>query len=86
MLQLMMISVTKNAALQIDVPGNVPSIRANKAQMRQVVMNLITNASDALRDQGGTIRVRLEHQHTQPEVAEKVCGKSLRRLRPVGDP
>ena len=49
MLQLMMISITKNATLNIDVPGNVPPIRANKAQMRQLVMNLVTNASDALR-------------------------------------
>ena len=80
MLQLMMISVTKNAALQIDVPGNVPSIRANKAQMRQVVMNLITNASDALRDTGGTICVRLEHLHTHTETVRK----GVRRV-PGGD-
>ena len=31
-------------------------IRANKAQIRQVVMNLITNASDALGDKDGAIR------------------------------
>ncbi len=67
MLQLMMISITKNAALQIDVTENVPLIRANKAQMRQVVMNLITNASDALRDKGGTISVSLQHVRRQPE-------------------
>jgi PAS domain S-box-containing protein len=67
MLQLMMISISKNAALKINVPGNVPSIRANKAQMRQVVMNLITNASDALRDTGGTISVSLEQVRTQPK-------------------
>ncbi len=52
MLQLMTISISKNAALQIDVPGAVPPIRANKAQMRQVVMNLITNASEALARKG----------------------------------
>ena len=67
MLHLMTISITKNAALKIDVPENVPAIRANKAQMRQMVMNLVTNASEALRDKGGTISVSLEHLRTQPE-------------------
>jgi PAS domain S-box-containing protein len=78
MLQLMMISISKNAALKINVPGNVPSIGANKAQMRQLVMNLITNASDALRDTGGTISVSLEQVRTQPESG--VAGGDFLRL------
>ena len=59
MLQLMMASVTKSAALKINVPANVPPIRGNAAQLRQVVMNLITNASDSLCEKGGGISVTL---------------------------
>ena len=51
MLQLVMATITKNAVLKIDVPSNVPRIRGNAAQIRQVDMNLITNASDALGEQ-----------------------------------
>jgi len=48
--------------------------------MCQVVMNLITNASDALRDEGGTIAVRLEHLRPNPASARK----GVRKL-PEGD-
>ena len=67
MLQLIMASITKRAALKIDVPERVPPIRANAAQIRQVLMNLITNASDALRDKGGDIHVVVKQVHEQGE-------------------
>jgi CheY-like chemotaxis protein len=38
-------------------PG-LPGVQADVPQMRQVVMNLITNASEALEDRVGTIHVR----------------------------
>jgi two-component system cell cycle sensor histidine kinase/response regulator CckA len=53
MLNLILVSISKSAVLKIDVPDNVPMIRANNAQLRQVFMNLITNASDALGDERG---------------------------------
>ena len=59
MLQLMMLTITKNAVLKIDVPHNLPLVRGNIPELRQVVMNLITNASDALREKGGEISVTL---------------------------
>jgi PAS domain S-box-containing protein len=84
MLQLMTISIAKNAALKIDVPADVPLMRGNKAQMRRVVMNLITNASDALGEQGGTISVKLEHVRRSPESLRnglrKLSGEDFLRL------
>jgi len=59
MLQLMMLTITKNAVLRMDVPTNLPRIRGNAAQLRQVVMNLISNASDALPEKGGAITVEV---------------------------
>ena len=50
MLNLLLVSISKSAVLKIDVSANVPMIRANNAQLRQVIVNLITNASDALGD------------------------------------
>jgi len=80
MLQLMMVYVTKKAVLQIDVPTNVPPIRGNAAQVRQVIINLITNASDALDEKGGTISVTLTRV---PLLKEWVLGESAEAL--VGD-
>jgi PAS domain S-box-containing protein len=57
MLSLLKVSVTKRAMIRADLDQNLPAIRASAAQMRQIVMNLITNASDAIEDRDGVIRV-----------------------------
>ena len=59
MIQLVKLSVARNAILDVDVPVKLPAIWVNAAQIRQVVMNLITNASDALQGKEGRISVIL---------------------------
>jgi nitrogen-specific signal transduction histidine kinase/CheY-like chemotaxis protein len=60
MLALLKVSVTKRAVIQTHLDRDLPAIRASAAQLRQVVMNLITNASDAIGDRDGTISVITE--------------------------
>ncbi len=67
MLSLMKVSISKNATLKTDLPRNLPPIQGNSAQIRQVVMNLITNASDALAGKQGVITVSLSQQSSSPE-------------------
>jgi PAS domain S-box-containing protein len=57
MLQLLKISVSKHATLETDLGEDLPAIWANAAQLRQIVMNLVTNASEALGERDGAIRV-----------------------------
>jgi two-component system, cell cycle sensor histidine kinase and response regulator CckA len=57
MLSLLKVSVTKHAVIKADLDENLPAIRANAAQIRQIVMNLITSASDAIHGRDGIIRV-----------------------------
>jgi PAS domain S-box-containing protein len=57
MLELLKVSVSKHAMLKTDLGKDLPAIRANAAQLRQIVMNLVTNASDAIGYQDGMIRV-----------------------------
>jgi signal transduction histidine kinase len=57
MLSLLEISVTKHAVIKVDLDPDLPAIVASAAHIRQIVMNLITNASDAIGDRDGIIRV-----------------------------
>ncbi|MCC6698392.1 MAG: response regulator [Candidatus Hydrogenedentes bacterium] len=50
-------SITKNARLLLDLGSELPAIDGDPTQIRQVVMNLLTNASDAIGDKEGVITV-----------------------------
>jgi PAS domain S-box-containing protein len=51
------VSVTKMADLHLDLTPALPQIEADATQVRQVVMNLIINASEALGGKNGGIRL-----------------------------
>jgi PAS domain S-box-containing protein len=57
MLSLLKVSVTKRAVIETHLDRDLPPIRASAAQLRQIVLNLITNSSDALGDRDGVIRM-----------------------------
>jgi CheY-like chemotaxis protein len=57
MSNLLAISMSKNAVLRFNFAENLPSVVADPSQMRQVVMNLITNASEAIGDKSGIISI-----------------------------
>lgn len=57
MLALLKVSVSKRAAFVTDLATDLPPIHCNAGQLRQIVMNLVTNASEALTDKDGVIRV-----------------------------
>jgi PAS domain S-box-containing protein len=57
MLPLLKISVSRHTAIVIDLGENLPAVNGRPAQLRQIVMNLVVNASDAMRDREGIIRV-----------------------------
>jgi len=57
MLDLLKVSISKHAILRIDLRRNLPAVHASPAQIRQVVMNLITNASEAIGEREGVIHV-----------------------------
>ena len=58
MLDLLRISISKHAAMDIDLGKSLPSVRANAAQVRQIVMNLVTNAAEAIGERDGVISVK----------------------------
>jgi PAS domain S-box-containing protein len=57
--QLIEPAVSKKATLRLDILNDLPRIEADPAQLRQVVMNLILNASDSLEGESGSVGVRV---------------------------
>lgn len=52
---LLHVSIAGKARLQLSLRREVPRVRGDAAQLRQVIMNLITNAADSVRDGEGLI-------------------------------
>ena len=58
MLGLLKISIPKSVELKTDLAAGLPTIRGSASAIRQVVMNLILNASESLPKSGGSITIR----------------------------
>ncbi len=58
MAQLLHTAVSKQVELRFELSDQSPLVEADPAQLRQVVMNLITNASEAIGDRPGVISLR----------------------------
>jgi signal transduction histidine kinase len=57
MVRLLSASISKSAEIQLDLPPALPFIEADASQLRQVIMNLVTNAAEALPDGQGKILI-----------------------------
>ena len=54
---MLQVSISKKAMLRCDFAENLPSIDADPAQIRQVIMNLVINASEAIGSKEGIISI-----------------------------
>jgi signal transduction histidine kinase/CheY-like chemotaxis protein len=57
MVELLKVSISKHATLVADFGEDLPAVRGSTGEIQQIVMNLVTNASEALEDRDGVIRV-----------------------------
>jgi two-component system cell cycle sensor histidine kinase/response regulator CckA len=67
MVELLKVAVSKHAKVETCLARDLPAVRANSAQLRQLVMNLITNASQAIGDRDGVILVTTGQVTVGPE-------------------
>jgi signal transduction histidine kinase/PAS domain-containing protein len=76
--ELLRLSVPKRAALEIDLADDLPPVLIDHAQIRQVLMNLVTNAAEALGDKEGTITIATSHRTvTARALKHAVFGQNL---------
>jgi two-component system cell cycle sensor histidine kinase/response regulator CckA len=56
-------SISKKITLVLDVPEDCPLVEADRAQLQQLVMNLVINGGEAIGDAPGTLTVRVRTEH-----------------------
>jgi PAS domain S-box-containing protein len=54
---LLRVSIPKNVVVKFDFHPNLPAVEVDATQIRQVVMNLITNASEAVGKRSGVVTI-----------------------------
>lgn len=74
MLTLVRSAMSRKAELHLDLARKLPAISADATQLRQIVMNLLTNASDALEDRPGMIRLRTGVQEVDEVYRNALVG------------
>lgn len=86
-LQMMRASLPTTLAL-IERVDDVPSILGDSGQIRQVIINLVTNAAQAIGETSGTITVRVDaaHDWARINVADTGCGIDELHLPRLFDP
>jgi len=67
-LRLLKVSLSKQAIVRTSLAKDLPPVRGNVGQIRQVLMNLIANASEALTGKEGTITVTTDCVRLAPEI------------------
>jgi PAS domain S-box-containing protein len=60
---LLSVSISKKVVLKYHFATGIPAVEGDATQLRQVVMNLIVNASEAIGEQSGTISVTVGLAH-----------------------
>jgi signal transduction histidine kinase len=69
---LMQISVSKSCLLRFELSPNLPSVAIDITQVRQVVMNLVINASEAIGERNGEITVRTFRRHVTSDELSRL--------------
>lgn len=102
MLGLLKVSVSKRVTLEMHLDDDLPEVRATAPQIQQILINLVSNASDAIGDRNGVIRITARRAfparvaavakgpaasgYVQLEVTDTGCGMPQEIQQRVFDP
>jgi PAS domain S-box-containing protein len=67
-------SLSKRSELQLELSNAATVMDGDDTQLRQVVVNLVANAAEALGDEGGTVRVRTDVVNVGPTELARAIG------------
>ena len=72
MVHLLKASISKKVTLSLHLQENLPAIDGDPAQMQQILMNLITNASEAIGEQPGVLTVATGAMHCSRAYLDEI--------------
>jgi PAS domain S-box-containing protein len=74
MASMLEVVISKKAALRLLLAPELPAVMADRTQLQQVIMNLITNASEALGEEAGSITIRTAVETCTSAYLEEAFG------------
>lgn len=78
MVRMLEVAISKKAILRVECAETLPAIEADGTQIRQVIMNLVLNASEAIGSRSGVIAVRTGVKDCSREFLNRtLLGKRL---------
>jgi signal transduction histidine kinase len=92
MLVLLKVSISKRATLHTNLCQHLRAVWGNATQIRQIVMNLIINASQAIGEKDGVISVSTlraaggRHHFVRLEISDTGCGMTEEEKARIFDP
>jgi two-component system, cell cycle sensor histidine kinase and response regulator CckA len=95
MLELIKVSISKHAVLKSNLGQDLPLVWGNAPQIRQVLMNLVINASEAIGEKRGMIEIATSlgtggassaGDYVHLEVSDNGCGMTEETKAKIFDP
>ena len=82
--------IKKYAQLELELDENIPKFKGNINKLEQVLLNLIINASEAIENDNGWIKLKTEFNRPKDEinliVSDNGCGMSEATRKNIFDP
>jgi C4-dicarboxylate-specific signal transduction histidine kinase len=83
--------VGRNASLSVDITGVLPVVKAKRVELQQVLVNLLVNALDAVKNQPASkreilLRARSDGPQIVINVRDRGCGIHSSNLETVFEP
>jgi signal transduction histidine kinase len=64
--------IKSNANIELKLSPDIPKFNGNIRKLEQVLMNIIINASEAIKDENGLINVQTRHDKSKNEIIIKI--------------
>lgn len=68
------VSISKNTRLELDLADGLPPVLGDETQLRQIVMNLVINAADAIGTNPGRIAIRTYAREADATLLRSALG------------
>ena len=68
------VSISKNTRLELDLADGLPPVLGDETQLRQIVMNLVINAADAIGTNPGRIAIRTYAREADAALLRSALG------------